>query len=377
MHHAIQGFATEMGTKGFATRQETQEKVAKNHFRKIDQGLFLSSLGMGSYLGDPTPEADQQMEEAALRSIQSGAINVIDTAINYRYQCSERSLGKALRQLVEAGTLQRDEVFICSKNGYLSPDAHAQQSFQAYFQQEYIHPGIVSPQDIVGGSHCMTPSFLNHELNQSLKNLGLETLDLMYLHNAAESQLGEIGYSQFMNRLQTAFEFYEQARQENRIRYYGLATWNCFRAQPNQTADYLSLEAVVQIAESVGGKETHGFRFIQLPYNLAMPEALTLNNQQVNNSPMSLLKAAEVLGIHVFTSVPLMQGQLLQSNLPQFPGLKTPAQSCIQFARSTPGVLAPLVGHKESANVEDNLQVAQASPLTAQEFESMFMGAHP
>jgi len=32
----------------------------------------------------------------------------------------------------------------------------------------------------------MQPQFLDDQLNRSLDNLGLETLDLMYLHNSAE-----------------------------------------------------------------------------------------------------------------------------------------------------------------------------------------------
>ena len=55
----------------------------------------------------------------------------------------------------------------------------------------------------------MHPSFLEHQLQQSLDNMGLETLDIMYLLNAAESQMPLIGEQAFYDKLAKAFEFYE------------------------------------------------------------------------------------------------------------------------------------------------------------------------
>ena len=216
----------------------------------------------------------------------------------------------------------------------------------------------------------MAPAYLEDQLNQSLANLGLQTLDLMYLHNAAESQIPEIGRELFMKRLKLAFEFYEQARADGRIRYYGLATWNCFRVTAEENDEALNLETVLQLAESIGGSN-HGFRFVQLPFNLAFTEALTIPSQTVGGEPMSFLEAAMALDIGVFTSVPLLQGQLLNQPLPKFEGLHTPAQECLQFVRSNPGVIAPLVGHKNPQHVDDNLKVATVGRLVLAEFEEI------
>ncbi len=371
MKELIEGAASIEGTRRYQSRFEGRDHIAQGHFRTLPQGLSLTSLGMGTYLGEPDKKTFSDTVEAATRSLSSGAINVLDTAINYRAQASERAIGQAIGQLIEKGAIQRDEVFICSKNGYLTPDAVVQENFQQYFYTEYIQSGILEPQDIVGGMHAMSPRFLEDQLSRSLNNLGLQTLDLMYLHNAAESQLAQIGTKAFFDKLKAAFEFYETARQENRIRFYGLATWNCFRTPQNLTSEYLDLEAVVKLAEEVGGVESHGFRFIQLPYNLAMPEAMTLKNQRINGQPYSTLEACEKLGIGVFTSVPLLQGQLLdQIHGLHFKGLTTAAQACLQFVRSTPGVLAPLVGQTSPKHVDENLQVASVPPLTPSEFEA-------
>lgn len=378
----ITGYATPEGTQRYRQRVEGQETgafpIAEGHFRETAQGLHVTSLGLGTYLGALDAETSRQMTDAAVVSVQSGAINVLDSAINYRYQLSERALSKALTQLLAQG-IQRDELFLCTKNGFISPDAEAQQrgeDFRAWFQARYLNSGLIQPDDIVGGMHCMAPGYLNDQLSQSLHNLGVETIDLLYLHNAAESQLPEVGRAVFMDRLRQAFEFFEQARQEGRIRYYGMATWNCFRVEPDAQSEHLSLQEVVTLAESVGG-QNHGFRFIQLPFNIAFNEAMTLPCQCVDGEWMSPLDAAASLGLGVFTSVPLLQGQLLtHQSLPKFDGMQTPAQECIQFVRSNPGVLAPLVGHKSPAHVRENLFVASVPPMILAEAEEDLFPLH-
>ena len=71
--------------------------MSKEHFRTpYHDTLFLSSLGLGSYIGAPTEEDDLKLFNAILDSVQSHGVNVLDTAINYRYQKSERTIGAAL-----------------------------------------------------------------------------------------------------------------------------------------------------------------------------------------------------------------------------------------------------------------------------------------
>src|SRR5574342_61921 len=64
--------------------------------------LWLSSIGIGTYLGDTTDSADRAYTEAIVAALRSG-INVLDTAINYRHQRSERNIGEAMRQLISSG----------------------------------------------------------------------------------------------------------------------------------------------------------------------------------------------------------------------------------------------------------------------------------
>lgn len=355
----IPGFATTEGTKMFS------EKFLSKNYNKF-QSLSLSNVGIGTYLGEPDSQTDLMVKDAVKKSIMSG-INVIDTAINYRAQKSERSIGQALSELISDNSVTRDELFICTKNGYVTNDGDIKEDFMQYIMRELGKPGIVKEGDISSGYHCMTIPYLEDQLERSLKNLNLECIDLMYLHNAVEGH-PEMSKSQFLENLKKVFEFYELKRKEGKIRFYGLATWECFRANPDNPM-FLSLEDVVKLAQDVGGPE-HGFRFIQLPFNLHFDQALLLKNQTVNGSPNSILESAIELGIGVFTSVPLMQGRLLDwaKSKPVF-STSSPSVGLLQFIRSTPGVLAPLIGQKSSTHVDENLEVMKISAMEKSEFD--------
>jgi aryl-alcohol dehydrogenase-like predicted oxidoreductase len=361
----ISGYATVNGTANFA---KAHSNVAKNHFKQFD-GLTLSSIGIGTYLGEPDEKTDLLVKEGVVKSIISG-INVIDTAINYRAQKAERSVGKAISQSVEEGKAKREELFISTKNGYITNDGDVNEDFWQNIQNTLVKTGIIKSGDISSGYHCMTIPYLQDQLNKSLKNLGLDCIDLMYLHNAAEGQLQDISKEEFMRKLKEVFEFYENQRKSGTIRYYGMATWDCFRV-PQEHPQYLSIFDVTKIAKEVRGAE-NGFKFIQLPYNMYLDQALTTKNQILDGIDYNILQAATKLGIGVFTSVPLMQAKLLAPNvIPQFGELSRPSHRAIQFVRSTPGVIAPLVGQKSPAHIEENLELTKVPLLNETEFSEL------
>ena len=153
----------------------------------------------------------------------------------------------------------------------------------------------------------MAPKFLLDQFGRSLKNLGLECVDLVYLHNAAESWMPEIGYRRFLERVADVFSLYEKERSEGRLRYYGIASWTCFRV-PRGDPEYVSLDDLVEVAKNAGGDD-HGFRFIQLPFNPAMSEALSAKSQRIADEPLTTFEAAQKLGLGVFTSAPFGRGQ--------------------------------------------------------------------
>ena len=368
----ISGGATAEGTKRYAER--VAGRAAPGHFRDLD-GVTVSTVGLGTYLGREDAETDVAYQDAIVRALELG-INVIDTAVNYRHQRSERAVRTALATAFARGLARRDEVVVATKGGYIPFDGGVPRDPRAWFTATYLEAGIIEPGDVVGGSHCMTPRYLADQIGRSRANLGLETLDVYYLHNP-EAQLEEVDRPEFLARVRAAFEALEQAVRDGKIRRYGTATWNGYRADPGGPG-YLSLEELVAAARDVGGPDHH-FKVIQLPYNLAMPEAFVRANQAVRGALVPLTEAAKRLGVFVVASASVYQGQLAR-NLPPMvatvlPGLATDAQRALQYVRSTPGIGTALVGMKSAAHVEENAGVAAVPPQSWAEFQRFFTAA--
>ncbi len=361
-------FATSDGTSHYV--QRFLKKFVQNHFRQT-QDLWLSSIGIGTYLGEPDNLTDENYIDAITTAVELGC-NVIDTAANYRFQRSERSIGKAL-QALHKKKYGRDEILLCTKGGYLPFDGEPPTNVKQYFIENFVETGIADFDDIVGGSHCMTPAYLQSQINQSLKNMNVEGIDVYYIHNP-EAQHAEVEQTEFEARLAAAFELLEENRTAGRINFYGAATWNGFRVSP-QRKDYHSLEKMVRIAEKVGGKN-HGFKFIQVPFNLAMPEALVLKNQSLNGEAQSTVSVAHALDITVIASASISQGQLA-ANLPADVGeklgeLETDAQTSLQFVRSAPGITTALVGMSRKNHVEENMKLGRIEPVSSETFMELF-----
>jgi len=368
----IAGFATAEGTVRNRSRfPQLAEAEFYRRTHELSGELCLSSIGLGTYLGEPDDAADVGYVEAITLALTSG-VNVLDTAINYRHQRSERNIGSAVERLIAQRELARDEIFVCTKAGYLSFDGNLPPDPRGYFMREYIESKIVDPKEVVGGMHCMAPDYLRDQMERSRRNLKLETIDLFYLHNP-ETQLAEVSAEVFRERLHRAFVFLEGCVKAGTLRYYGLATWNAFRVADG-SRDHISLSACAELAREVGGT-AHHFRFLQLPFNLAMPEAYVLANQTVAKKSVSLLTAAEQLGIVVMGSASLYQGRLTHG-LPPFVtkalGMKNDSENAIQFARSAPGLTTSLIGMGHEVHVAANLKPALVPPVKAEEWRKLF-----
>jgi aryl-alcohol dehydrogenase-like predicted oxidoreductase len=332
------GRATPSGTAHYRSQFPAE-------FYRDAAGLSVSTLGLGTYLGEPDERTDQGYA-AAVETAVRGGINFLDSAINYRHQRSERSIGTALSHLFASGEVQREGIVVCTKAGFLTPGAV---------------PASLHKDDIVRGMHSMAPDFLADQIDRSRANLGLETIDVFYLHNP-ETQLAYISHDEFDTRIRAAFARLEKVVAAGQIGFYGAATWEGFR----QPTGGLGLLRLVEIAREVGGSEHH-FRFIQLPFNLAMTEAILQRPEALDGRTVSVLDAAAHAGVTVIASATLLQSKLSRG-LPkvlaeQIPGFATDAQRAIQFTRSTPGIMVALVGMSQAEHVRQNLAVSQVQPL--------------
>lgn len=356
-----QGPATVSGTARFAARHKAT--FVPDFFRALGrEGLLVSSVGIGTYLGE-CDDTDDERYVRTIRSALESGINLLDTAINYRCQRSERAVGRALRAAIDHGSVTRDEIVVCTKGGYVPLDGQppaTRAEYQAYLSKAYFDAGVITPGELVAGGHCLSPQFLAHEIAASRENLSVETIDVYYLHNP-EHQLDTIRPAEFRARMEGAFSLLETECREGRIGCYGCATWNGFRVQPSSRG-HLSLAELVEIARQVGG-ESHHFQVLQLPVNLALAEAVRAPTQRLADGRMvSLIEAAMKLGVSVVASAVLLQGKLSGGLPPELrealPGLATDSQRAIAFVRSVPGIASGLAGMKSQEHLLENLGAA-------------------
>jgi aryl-alcohol dehydrogenase-like predicted oxidoreductase len=356
---ALAAQASPDGTARFVTRFDG--RFADDFFRRTATGLTLSSIGIGTYLGDCTTAEDERYVDTVQHALASG-VNVIDTAINYRCQRSERAIGEALRrsEAANAGGAKRDEVLVCTKGGFLPLDGAPvtkRAAYDEYLKRVFFASGVMGPDDVVAGGHSMAPPFLRYCIARSRKNLGVRTIDVYYLHNP-EQQFASVSAASFRERLRAAFMVFEDAVTRGDIASYGCATWNGLRVPPS-TKGHLSLRELLAIAREVAG-DGHHFRYVQMPINLAMPEALRSPTQaRPDGSLGPALDVAVELGLTVVASASLMQAQLT-AGLPDairehFPRETTDAQRALSFVRSLPGLTTALVGMRSRDHVNENL----------------------
>jgi aryl-alcohol dehydrogenase-like predicted oxidoreductase len=368
------GRATPEGTQRFADRFPD----LPGHFRRPDR-LHVSSLGLGTRNGEPEG-VDALLYRSAVPQLLQGGVNLFDTALSDRMQESERNLGVALQRAFAEGDASRDEVFVASKGGYLTIDGRLvadRSSARRYLVETYLHSGLVDPDDISGGVHCMAPAFLRDQIERSRANLRLETVDC-YLIEEPEVALASSGPDALKARVCAAFECLESAVSDGLIGCYGLCTWDGLLT-PHTDRSHLSLLDLFEWALDVGGADHH-LRALQLPYSLAMAEALKLPSQLgPDGGTDAILSSLRGTGTAVFASTPLVQGRAL-GHLPDvviqsFPDLQSDAQRSLQFVRSTPGITSAVVGMRDPDHIDENLALASYPPADPEQIEALFKPA--
>jgi aryl-alcohol dehydrogenase-like predicted oxidoreductase len=355
------------------TERSSRDWLA-SHWRSLD-GLRASSVGLGTYLGLANAPEDASYATAIAAFLARGG-NLVDTAINYRCQRSERTLGKTLGQLIEAGNLRRSDVIVCTKGGYIPSDGQppaSLETFQQDIEAKVIDAGLASSDEVAASCHCISPKYIEDALERSRQNLALATVDVYYVHNP-EMQLIARPLEAVLATLRQTFAALEASVKRGDIARYGIATWNGLRVAPHEPG-HLPLEAVVEAAKDAGG-EDHHLRVVQVPFSLAMPEAFSVRCQRVGDELMTPLAAAAELGLYAVGSAPLLQGSLA-ARVPagfraRLTGLASDAQAALHYARSAPGMAATLVGMRSEAHVSENMALASVPAIDLNNFRRFF-----
>ncbi len=311
---------------GCATRDATAAYAGRNapvSYGCLGRtGLTASQAGFGGY----RISRGVSHHEKALRAAIGSGINLIDTSANYADGGSEALVGQVLADLTDSGELQRNQIIVISKVGYLQGE-----NFSLSQQRKSEGKPF---QDLVaygeGLEHCIHPEFIEDQLTRSLTRLKLETLDGYLLHNP-EYYLGwaqknglslERARREYYRRIGAAFEYLEQEVAKGRIRFYGISS-NTFPGAADDP-EFTCLETVWKIAEGIS--DDHHFSLVQMPLNLLEPGAVLEANQPGGESALAF---AVEKGLGVLINRPLnafAAGRLLRlADLPQTEGMDTNA----------------------------------------------------
>jgi aryl-alcohol dehydrogenase-like predicted oxidoreductase len=364
-----------------ATLEDTYNYAKKfSHYKDFytkSNDLIFSKLGLGTFNKEPYKEENYVFHyiEGVKEAVRQG-INLIDTASNYRYGQSEREIGEALGELFEAGEAKREELIICSKGGFIQLDYPFPENPYTWINENIVEAGLANKDDIELDQHCMTPDYLEWSCKRSIENLGVESLDIYYLHNP-EMQLMRLGEKAFYKQIEKIFERFEKLADEGLFHSYGIAVWNGFTSE--NSSELISLEKLVECAIKVAGMN-HRFKYIQLPFNMGKTAAYTNETQKVDGMACSVINAAHNLGIGVISSSALLQMNLFKKSFSAETGvvldnsmtLKSDIQLALQFVRSTPGIISSLFGSKVPVHVKENCEISKVKAVQRSKYDLLY-----
>ena len=267
-----------------------------------------------------------------------------------------------------------------SKGGFLRFDDGVPDDLDSWFEANIARKGLGKRDDLTD-LHLLSPGYIAQQIEDSRRALGLETLDV-FLIDQPEVHIPRVGKAELNQWLQRAFAVCEQALTENKIRSYGVSTFNGFRVETDhlQFQSLASLQGLAEKAAQLVHRDMsakHGFRLVQLPFNQVMLEGFTRFNQATGQGNVaSTIQAAFQLKVYVMASHSLAKGRLarqcVDSVRAALPKCANDAQRALQFNRSTPGLGTSLAGMSTTAHFDDLLAVAKATPLARAEYLRLF-----
>lgn len=260
-------------------------------------GFEVSICGFGGYrIDDGIPQHQNALEKAVL-----SGINLIDTSSNYSDGGSEILVGKVLNKLISENKVNRDDVIVVSKGGYLQGSnlklgMNREQSGKAFKDV------VKCTQDLW---HCISPDFLGNQISLSLKRLNLEKIDVYLLHNPEYFLTYSIisdperREREYYRRIKDAFNYLEEEVKRGRISYYGISS-NTF-AEKESKQNFTSLEKAISIANEIS--DQNHFAVVQFPMNLIENGGMNILNQ--HNQTKTFLQIANENNLGVLVNRPL------------------------------------------------------------------------
>lgn len=374
----LAGYATRSGTDAYAA--SLAARCGAGHFSDfLNLHLKLSSLGLGTFPGAATDEVDVAYAHNVERALGAG-VNVIDTAVHYRYGRALVAVRAGIERAVAAG-VGREQVFVLVKGGFLLHPEGPPEDPQAWFDTRIAARGLGTRADLAG-EHLLSPAHLSWQLEWARAALGLATLDA-FLVDQPELHVAVLGKERAHRKLAGCFAVLEQAVKEDRIRCYGVSSFESLRSATDAPL-FQSLASLLGLAEGAARRvwkneqARHHLRIVQLPFNPAMAEGFTRFSQATGQGNVaSTLQAAHQLRLYVMASHALGKGRFAHDDPlgAALPELGNAAQRALQFARSTPGIGTALAGVSTPAHLDDLLAVVRSSPMPRSDYLRLYQRA--
>lgn len=190
--------------------------------------IQLTELGFGGMaIGNLYRQTSNEEAYAAIRAAWEGGVRYFDTAPSYGYGLSERRLGDVLRDFA------RSDYVISTKVGrLLVPDSRVKKhdpypgSLPFRIEYDYSYDGIM------------------RSLEHSLQRMGMDYIDLIYIHDVGRMTHGAAHDSMMKSLLTSGYRALTELREQKIVRAIGLGVneWEvCVEIMPHTDLDCFML----------------------------------------------------------------------------------------------------------------------------------------
>jgi aryl-alcohol dehydrogenase-like predicted oxidoreductase len=327
--------------------------------------MILPLLGIGTYLGDVNDNTDKKIIDV-LNVALKNKINFIDTAPNYRFGRSEKLIGNFLSKV------DRNKIILSTKVGFLPVNNSSIKDYKLYFEQYFIKQGIINISDIYGDWQSFSPRYIKWQIEDSLKNLNTNYIDIYFLHNPEEIRPYVTKYK-FYDIIFNAFKQINKEILNGKIKYVGISSWNGFIRNKDKSIS-IDLEKIIEISKNTLVKNS--FKYIQIPYNLGMTEHLTQKSQIINKQKCSLISASKKYSLKIISNAPFHNGKLFSIDFPhQISNIcnsNNKSEAALKFALSNPGVDLVLMGTTNINHLYKAIHTTSKERISPSSYKKLF-----
>jgi aryl-alcohol dehydrogenase-like predicted oxidoreductase len=327
----------------------------------LPDGTLVSTICLGTRTGWPNEATDGRLDEVIHFALQQG-LNFFDTGPDYRMGRSEKVLGRSLSRAFDERLARPDQVCVMTKVGCIHPWLLCDRSRNLKPEcGQRIAPTSCGPRRF--GGRCFEASWIAESIKLSSCNLSIETLEIVLL-DGLEWGLASWGTS-WPDKVSALFETLESERYSGSIKWYGISSGVGVFCVPGHYL-HLPIGSLVNLAKGVGGS-SHGFRFIEVPFNAENLAVATRMAQPSNDILGSVLLAAmdnqlDVLACSPFNHGRLFDGIRTETFIEENGVIFSAAQWMLQFVRSMPGISCAVLGTTRKEHLEQALEVGLAPP---------------